>query len=390
MSYAQHRRIIDADSHVIELDTFLRNAVADADLDLLMDMDSQTELPVARDRMEAGKALWERRQNGDKELIAECEEKVVRDILGGWGRLGSFDPSERTRAMDIFGYELQLVLPTFSFHQVAHTDNMDVLEAGARTLNKAMGEFCSHDERLKAIGYLPMTIGPDAALKLMKQGFEDGIYTFMVDTCEPNPDKPSFTHPDFDAIWAGFVEQGVPFGIHVAANGEHKPVPPSFQNNGKELLELGGDAPAGELGLVTIYHHAELFLSAMIFDGVFERHPELNGLCMEHGAFWVPAWLHALDFTQKAYFVKRKFGQKPSDVARKHLRFSPFAGEPVGWIIDNIGPEMLVFASDFPHPEGSSDPIGRFEATMQNCSEETMNAFFHGNMEKLMGLSTGA
>lgn len=390
MSYAQHRRIIDADSHVIELDTFLRNAATEADLELLMDMDAQTELPVAHDRLEAGKALWERRQNGDQELIAECEEKVVSDVQGGWGRLGSFDPSERTRALDIFGYEMQLVLPTFSLHQVAHTDQMDVLEAGARTLNKAMGEFCSHDKRLKAIGYLPMAIGPDAALALMKQGFADGIYSFMVDTCEPNPDKPSFTHKDFDPIWAGFAEQGVPFVIHVAVNGEHKPVPASFRNNGKDLLELGGDAPAGEVGLITIYHHAEIFLSAMIFDGVFERHPELKGLCLEHATFWLPAWLRALDFTQRAYFVKREFGQKPSDVAKKHLRFAPFAGEPVGWVIDNIGPEMLVFASDFPHAEGSPDPIGRFEATMENCSEETMNAFFHGNMEKLMGLTPSA
>ncbi|MEM8497966.1 MAG: amidohydrolase family protein [Pseudomonadota bacterium] len=390
MSYAQHRRIIDADSHVIELDSFLRNAAAEADLALLPDMDQQDVLPVTHERMEAGKALFERRQNGDKELIADCEEKVVSDILGGWGRLGSFDPVERSRAMDIFGYELQWVLPTFSFHQVAHADQPDVLEAGARTLNKAMGDFCSHDDRLKAIGYLPLTLGPDIASRLMQQGFADGIYTFMVDTSEPNPDKQSFTHKDFDPVWAGFVEQGVPFGIHVAANGQHNPVPGSFRNNGKELLELGGDAPASELGLVTIYHHAQIFLSALIFDGVFERHPDLNGLCMEHGAFWLPSWLHALDFTQRAYFVKRKFAQKPSDVARKHLRFSPFAGEPVGWIIENVGPDMLVFASDFPHPEGGPDPIGRFEATMQNCNEETMSAFYHGNMEKLMGIKATA
>jgi predicted TIM-barrel fold metal-dependent hydrolase len=48
---------------------------------------------------------------------------------------------------------------------------------------------------------------------------------------------------------------------------------------------------------------------------------------------------------------------------------------------------MLVFASDYPHPEGTSDPIKKFEAKMENCDKSTMEAFYHGNMEELMGIS---
>ena len=62
------------------------------------------------------------------------------------------------------------------------------------------------------------------------------------------------------------------------------------------------------------------------------------------------------------------------------------AGEPIGWIIENVGPDLLVSASDYPHPEGTSDPIGKFEATMTNCDPATMDAFYHGNMESLMGI----
>ena len=77
----------------------------------------------------------------------------------------------------------------------------------------------------------------------------------------------------------------------MAVNGHYKAVSESFKNNGKTELELGGDAPAGELGLMTINSSAELFLSAMIFDGVFDRHPNLKGISMEHGAF---GYLHGL------------------------------------------------------------------------------------------------
>ena len=385
MSYAQHRKIIDADSHVIELDDFL-HAVADEEhKDLIPLMSSQKELPVVEAGLARGRELFEKRQK-DPETMAKFEEAILDNTKSGWNRLGAFDSAERSHALDLFGYSIQWILPTFSFHQIAHTEDLDVLDAGSRTLNKAMANFCKTDERLKAIGYLPLQLGPKKALAIMKQGFEDGCYSFMIDTNEPNDKNISFTHPDFDPIWNEFVEKKSPFVIHVAVNGHYKAVSESFKNNGKTELELGGDAPAGELGLMTINSSAELFLSALIFDGVFERHPELKGISMEHGAFWLPSWLKALDYTASLFKRKREFKELPSETARRHLKVSPFAGEPVGWIIENVGPEMLVYASDYPHPEGTSDPIRKFEATMTDCDEETMNAFYHGNMEDLMGI----
>jgi len=385
MSYAQHRKIIDADSHVIELDDFLHAVAEEEHKDLIPLMSSQKELPVVEAGLARGRELFEKRQK-DPETMAKFEEAILDNTKSGWNRLGAFDSAERSHALDLFGYSIQWVLPTFSFHQIAHTEDLGVLDAGSRTLNKAMANFCKTDERLKAIGYLPLQLGPKKALAIMKQGFEDGCYSFMIDTNEPNDKNISFTHPDFDPIWNEFVEEKSPFVVHVAVNGHYKAVSESFKNNGKTELELGGDAPAGELGLMTINSSAELFLSAMIFDGVFERHPELKGISMEHGAFWLPSWLKALDYTASLFKRKREFKELPSETARRHLKVSPFAGEPVGWIIENVGPEMLVYASDYPHPEGTSDPIRKFEATMTDCDEETMNAFYHGNMEDLMGI----
>jgi predicted TIM-barrel fold metal-dependent hydrolase len=207
----------------------------------------------------------------------------------------------------------------------------------------------------------------------------------MVDTNEPDPRKSSFTHPDFDDVWAAFDRNDRPFVCHVAVNGHYKAVSPSFRNNGKTQLELGGDAPAGELGLMTIGNSAQMFLGAMIFDGVFDRHPGLRGISMEHAAFWLPSWLQSIDYTTALFKRKRQFAELPIDTARSRLKVSPFAGEPVGWIIENVGPDMLVFASDYPHPEGTSDPIGKFEATMTQCDELTMDKFYYRNMEELMG-----
>jgi len=385
MSYAEHRKIIDADSHVIELDDFLTLAAEESDKPLIPSMDSQDQLPVVQAGLDRGKELFKKREE-NPETLAKFDKLILDNSKSGWNRVGAFDPKERSHALDVFGYAMQWILPTFSFHQVAHTSDMKVLEIGAKTLNKAMAGFCEHDERLKAIGYLPLKLGPEKSLEIMNQGFEQGCYSFMIDTNEPNDKSKSFTHPDFDPIWERFTNEGSPFVVHVAVNGHYKAVPDSFKNNGKTELELGGDAPAGELGLMTINSSAELFLSAMIFDGVFDRHPKLKGISMEHGAFWLPSWLKALDYTASLFKRKREFSDLPSKVAKKHIKVSPFAGEPLGWIIENVGPDMLVYASDYPHPEGTSDPIGKFEATMTECDQETMDAFYHGNMEEIMGI----
>ena len=386
MTYAEHRRIIDVDSHLIELDDFLHNAARPEHVDLVPSMHEQKGLPVPQAGLDRGRELFAKRQN-DPETMAKFEASLMDNTKSGWNRLGAFDPTERSHALDLLGFEMQWVLPTFSFHQTVHAATDEALEATSMTLNKAMADFCSHDERLRGVGYLPLNLGPDVAKRIMDQGFADGCYTFMVPTNEPNPENPSYTHPDFDPIWAGFAERRTPVGIHVAANGEYNAVSPSFKNNGKSELALGGDAPAGELGLLNIGSSAQLFMSALIFDGVFERHPQLRLISMEHAATWLPSWLHQLDFTAHMFKRTREFPEAPSVTAKRHIKVSPFADEPVGWIIENIGPDMLVFASDYPHPEGTGNPIGKFERNMPNCDQATMDKFYHGNMLDLMGMA---
>ncbi len=386
MTYAAHRRIIDVDSHLIELDDFLHNAARPEHESLVPSMHDQKGLPVVQAGLDRGRELFARR-HGDPETMAKFEASLMDNTKSGWNRLGAFDPKERSHALDLLGFEMQWVLPTFSFHQTVHAATDEALAATSMTLNKAMADFCAHDERLKAVGYLPMNLGPDTAKKIMDQGFADGCYTFMVPTNEPNPEKLSYTHPEFDPIWAGFAERRIPAGIHVAANGEYNAISPSFKNNGKSELALGGDAPAGEVGLLHIGSSAVLFMSALIFDGVFERHPHLRMISMEHAATWLPSWLHQLDFTAHMFKRRREFSEAPSETAKRHIKVSPFPDEPVGWIIDNVGPDMLCFASDYPHPEGTGDPIGKFERNMPNCDRETMDKFYHGNMLELMNVA---
>ena len=76
---------------------------------------------------------------------------------------------------------------------------------------------------------------------------------------------------------------------------------------------------------------------------------------------------------------------KPSDYMRKHIKFTPFPGEDAGYLIKDAGAELFLFSSDYPHPEGTNDPIGRFERTFADIDEDARERFYSRNFEEMMG-----
>ena len=52
--------------------------------------------------------------------------------------------------------------------------------------------------------------------------------------------------------------------------------------------------------------------------------------------------------------------------------------------MEQLGPKMLCFASHYPHPEGSRDPIGRFEAAMEDASQADLDALFAGTIKAFL------
>ena len=96
MTYAQHRRIIDADSHVIELDDFLSNAATSEYIDKIQPMSAQTELPTNQAGLDRGRELFKKRQT-NPETMAKFEASLLDNTKSGWSRIGAFDPQERSR-----------------------------------------------------------------------------------------------------------------------------------------------------------------------------------------------------------------------------------------------------------------------------------------------------
>ena len=64
---------------------------------------------------------------------------------------------------------------------------------------------------------------------------------------------------------------------------------------------------------------------------------------------------------------------------------TPFFWERTALQIERYGmPEIYAFSTDFPHPEGGTDPIGRMAADMQPLGDAVLEAFFIHNAELLL------
>ena len=381
MPYAEGRTYYDADSHIMELPDWLGGYVAEE----MKDRIGPLQLGGAGRMAETAVRQAEARQS-DPEARAELEAGVLN--AKGWSALGAFDPDERSRALDLLGFDRQLVFPTFASSQFLGHEDRDVRAAGNRALNRGIVDFCSHDERLMAVAFVPLG-DPARAEAEVEASLDDGAAAIQVS--HDAPKRHSHTHPDYDGVWGRLAEAGVPFVLHVG--GARLNVPRSLHDNGLAPVTdfLGGGENLRSKDYIALSHAPELFLACMAMDGVFERFPGLRGAAIELGAAWVPTLLVKLDQVTRNFRKSEPqlnaMPLSPREYIERQLWFTPFPGEPVGDIIDQCGPDLLLFSSDYPHPEGTRDPLGRFEATMEDVSGPARERFYSGNFADLMGLA---
>jgi predicted TIM-barrel fold metal-dependent hydrolase len=198
-------------------------------------------------------------------------------------------------------------------------------------------------------------------------------------------------HADLDIVWKSLIGEGLPFMLHVG--GATRVLPKAFENNGmpRPTDWLGGGENLRVKDYMVLSFAPQMFLSALVFDGVFERFPELRGGVIELGGGWVPQFLRALDAGQRMF--KKSDPQvgtlplKASDYVRRQVKFTPFPGEDIGHMIRDAGAELFLFSSDYPHPEGGKDPIRKFEETMEGISDEAKDQFYRRNFEEMMGIA---
>ena len=385
MAYAPaDRPFYDADSHIMELPDFI-TAYADPGIrddipQVSYSASIVTDEEVAEIMNQGGRhsdAHIARQLAYGDDLIAESKEIQA---------LGAFNAVDRSKAMDLLGFKKQLVFAThsvaFPFHPSAKKP-LHLRYGATRGHNRHMAEFCADDARFMGVGIVPLD-DPQHAIEEVDWCIANGLEAIWIPHRAPIDRAPG--HVDFEPFWARLAEAGVPFVLHVG--GAPLQVHKAWGNNGRAATRdwLGGGENVRTKDAAVLHQAPEMFISMMVIDGVFERHPDLRGAAVELGAGWVPELLHRLDETCRIFGradESVRFERKPSEQLTAQMGFTPMHNEDVSRLIDISNPDLYLFSSDYPHIEGTRDPIGKFERTIGNADEHVKAKFYSENFLRL-------
>jgi predicted TIM-barrel fold metal-dependent hydrolase len=222
---------------------------------------------------------------------------------------------------------------------------------------------------------------------MAKEVVELGCKALLIPSNCPQGHSPS--HVGLFPVWEIAQEARLPVVFHVGGGGEL--LSRDYFANGLPPVPdfHGGAENFRSIDYMPIPFPPMQALSALIFDGILERFPELRIGVIEQGASWVPGFMRQLDSAHDAFARHeerlRKLSLRASEYVRRQVRVTPYPAEDVGWIIEQSADEICLFSSDYPHVEGGRNPLRRFDESVARLSDTARRRFFHDNFVDLMG-----
>ena len=263
----------------------------------------------------------------------------------------------RLERMDDQGIESVFLFPTLAVC-VEHfmKDDPDQLYANLHAFNAWLDEDWGfdHQGRVYAVPLLSL-LDVDRAVAELEWVLARGA---RVVGLRPGPAfGRSPADPHFDPFWARVDEARLAVAFHIGESGYNEmmsvhwgeePNPASHRQSALQWTCFYGDRPIMDT------------LAALVFHNLFGRFPNVKIVSVENGSLWVPYLMKAMDKMKgmgrngpwPGGYVKGR----PSEIFRRHVWVSPYHEEDLGALCDLIGPDHVLFGSDFPHPEGLAEP----------------------------------
>ena len=316
-----------------------------------------------------------------------------------------FDADARLRWCDARGIDVQFLNPTFlvgAFVQAGRARRFDVMKDIRRAWNTwATTVTAGHEDRLIPVTQIDL-LDIEWSIAEMTRMRERGSKAFVrpeAPVTTPGEGKTlarSITHPDFEPVWDAAEDLGMAAFAHVGFARER--INPGWANNGRDDVQTFNvlNTVANNLG-------PQLLLAAMVFDGLFERHPKLNVVVEDVGIDWLPHLVSALDGAigrKPEVLVDDEYRPSnlvpgetytlpmtPVEYLRRQVRVTPLpAAHPIEPILRSSVPsELLCFSSDYPHVEGASDAVALCERQLAPFDDATRETFF-GGVAELLGV----
>lgn len=290
-------------------------------------------------------------------------------------RKGGWDPAERVKEQDRDGVTAEVMYPTPSIQAaLALVEDEEFHLALVRAYNDWVSEYVAYDPtRFCGLVLLPNRGGARVAVEEMNRVLgRPGMRAVM---SQAYPNGSAVMSPEEDYLWAAIHERDVSFNIHVAI-GIYKPSPHKAKLPGYGRFF---DAPNRCI--------------EFIFNGVFDRFPNLKVAFAEVDFGWVPYVKEQIDNNYQRLEKVNQFGLKrlPSEYIDEHFYF--------GYMTDTFGlsnlefmnPDRVLWSTDYPHISSDYPHSWRtIQASMAGIPAPIKAKLLHGNAAKLYGFDLSA
>jgi predicted TIM-barrel fold metal-dependent hydrolase len=152
----------------------------------------------------------------------------------------------------------------------------------------------------------------------------------------------------YEPIWDALEDTGLPVNHH----------------SGSAAPDYGRYPAGGVMWILETGFYAHRAFWALIFGGVFERHPALKFVLAESGMGWLAEELPRTDYMAKGIFSGKvgelgftedqRLPHLPSEYFRRNVWVTAsFMGPAECAKREQVGVDKIMWASDYPHDEGT-------------------------------------
>ena len=367
---AELGKLISGDSHVFEPETLWWDHLAHK---------WGEAVPRVYDEYEGRQGPFFRR--AENEIIDMTARQKVRDAkLERHLQEAGTDPDLRLRYQDEEEIRAEVLNPTEALGMFRYR-NRSMLRDCCEVYNDWLAEFCSRDpKRLIGTALIPIE-DVDWGVGELQRTAAKGLKGAMIGL-QPPEGYPPYQLPVYDRFWAAAQDLGAPLTLHIVT--------------GRVLSHMSLTTPAerAEMPVAIVSQRAEVMAVLardFIYGGILDRFPDLTLLCSEFEISWIPWFMNEMDRNMQRTWVTT-YGYpppklKPSEYMRTRV-WHGFIDDPyVRELSPYIGPDRLVWGSDFPHPEGIGvHAKGTLAALIDGMPPETQEKATVSNAATLWGL----
>ena len=252
------------------------------------------------------------------------------------------DAAERIKDMDFEGVDVNLTLPSGWWGTWTSTEDV-ALEAGMfRAYHRWMEAYC---------GQFPGRLGGVicASGRDIKSAVEEihrwGKSRWAWGVLPYAPYGMPLDHPDFEPVWAAAAEHDLAVTLHTFT--VMPPYAPGGTDNWENLF-LQRSASHPWCGMRN--------MASLIGSGLMDRYPKLRIGTLEAGHGWLPFWMARID--EHARTIRSEIPDlkmMPSEYVLSGRYFQsieiPEGLKLTNAVIELIGEDVLMYASDYPHGE---------------------------------------